>query len=93
MTFKVKSLGAAASALLGLSLVLGGAGTAVAGGGCGDVWDSEIRSYEVTFVYEGEWVSDEGVTMYRYSGMVNGSMQNAYETHYQGSSMTLSIPC
>ncbi|MFH9736766.1 hypothetical protein ACH4MA_03595 [Streptomyces roseolus] len=93
MTFKAKPLGIAASALLGLSLVLGGAGAAAADAGCGDVWDSEIRSYEVTFAYEGEWVSDEGVTMYRYSGMVNGSVQNAYETHYQGSSMTLSIPC
>lgn len=93
MKFKAKPLGIAASALLGLSLVLGGAGTASADVGCGDVWDSEIRSYEATFTYEGEWVSDEGVTMYRYSGMVNGSLQNAYETNYQGSSMTLNIPC
>ncbi|MEU3607295.1 hypothetical protein AB0E83_17910 [Streptomyces sp. NPDC035033] len=93
MKLKTTSLGVVASALLGLGLVLGGAGGAAASTGCGDVWDSEIRSYEVTFTYEGEWVSDEGVTMYRYSGMVNGTWQNAYETHYQGSSMTLSIPC
>ncbi|MCB5169082.1 hypothetical protein LG634_30260 [Streptomyces bambusae] len=93
MKSRNKVLGLAAAAAFGLSLVLGGAGSAGAVGHCDDVWDSEVRSYEVTFSYEGEWVSDEGVTMYKYSGMVNGTWQNAYETNYQGSSMTLNIPC